>query len=141
MIEEARLEDLEEVYNLICILEDDEINKDHFINVYKKAINNQNVKYLVYRKDHQIVGFLSFYIHKFLHHNNDTGEIVELIVKPEYRSLHIGDALICTIEEFAKECSLEQIELSTSTYRKRAHAFYEKHGYLKDHYNYTKNIK
>ena len=60
---------------------------------------------------------------------------------PEYRGLRIGQHLIKTIEEIAKEKGLEQIELSTSTYRKKAHHFYEAHGYVKDHYNYTKNLK
>ena len=31
MIEYAKLEDREEIYNLICILENKEINKEHLI--------------------------------------------------------------------------------------------------------------
>lgn len=141
MIEKAKREDLEAVYELICILEQKEINKDHFKNVFQAGIDDKDVEYLVYRKDEEVIGFLSFVIHHYLHHDYDTGEIVELVVKPEYRSLRIGDRLIRHIEELAKERDLEQIELSTSTYRKKAHHFYEAHDYKKDHYNYTKNIK
>lgn len=35
MIEYAKLEDKEEIYNLICILENKEINKEHFDYVLK----------------------------------------------------------------------------------------------------------
>lgn len=35
MIENAKLEDKEEIYNLICILENKEINKEHFDCVLK----------------------------------------------------------------------------------------------------------
>lgn len=139
MIEEAKLENKEEIYQLICILENKEIKKEHFDQVYEEGLKDPNTIYLVYR-DEKIVGFLSFKIHHYLHHDFDTGEIVELIVLPEKRNLQIGKKLIEKIEEIARERNLEQIELSTSTYRKDAHRFYERQGYEKLHYNYTKEI-
>ena len=125
MIEYAKLEDKEEIYNLICILENKEINKEHFDYVFENSLKDEDIIYLVYRNE-KIEGFLSFKIHHYLHHDRDTGEIVELIVLPEKRNLKIGKQLI------------EKIELSTSTYRKDAHRFYERQGYGKLHYNYTK---
>ena len=95
--------------------------------------------YLVYRQD-KILGFLSFQIHRYLHHNQDTGEIVELVVLPECRGKRIGQQLLQAIEKKAIDLHLEQIELSTSTYRKQAHHFYEQNGYEMSHYNYTKNL-
>ena len=56
---------------------------------------------------------------------------------PEKRSLKIGKQLI---EKIARNKKLEQIELSTSIYRKDAHRFYERQGYEKLHYNYTKEL-
>ncbi|MCG4593167.1 GNAT family N-acetyltransferase [Faecalibacillus faecis] len=82
-------------------------------------------------------GFLSFKVNHYLHHDRDTGEIVELVVFPEKRSLKIGKQLI---EKIARNKKFEQIELSTSTYRKDAHRFYERQGYEKLHYNYTKDL-
>ncbi len=121
MIEYAKLEDKEEIYNLICILENKEINKEHFDCVFENSLKDEDIIYLVYR-DEKIEGFLSFKIHHYLHHNRDTGEIVELVVLPEKRSLKIGKQLI---EKIARNKKLEQIELSTSTYRKDAHRFYQ----------------
>lgn len=139
MIDYATIDDLEDVYQLICILENKQINKEHFIQTYQQALENQDTIYMVYR-DHQVKGFISFVVHHYLHHNQDMGEIVELVVNPKYRSQKIGEKLICRIEKEAQKLHLEQIELSTSTYRKDAHRFYETHGYEMNHYNYTKNL-
>lgn len=140
MIEFSKLEDGEDIYSLICNLENKKINKEHFDCVFKHAMQNEDVIFLVYR-DEKVYGFLSFKIHHYLHHDKNTGEIVELIVDPNKRGMHIGSQLIEKIEEIARVNNLEQIELSTSTYRTEAHRFYEKNGYIKSHYNYTKEIK
>ncbi len=140
MIKEATLNDLDAVYDLICILENKKIDYQHFFNTYKNHMNNNDVIYLVYRNEKEIVGFLSFMVHHYLHHSKNVGEIVELVVKEEYRSQGIGHQLLAEIEKRAQLLSLEQIELNTSTYRKDAHRFYEKHGFEMNHYNYTKNV-
>lgn len=139
MIDYATIDDLEDVYQLICILENKQINKEHFIQTYQRALEDKDTIYMVYR-DNQIKGFISFVVHHYLHHDQDMGEIVELVVDPKYRSQKIGEKLIYRIEGEARKRGLEQIELSTSTYRKDAHRFYETHGYEMNHYNYTKNL-
>lgn len=121
-------------------MEKKKINREHFDCVFENAMKNEDFIFLVYR-DEKIYGFLSFIIHHYLHHDKNTGEIVELVVDPNKRGMHIGSQLIGKIEEIARVNNLEQIELSTSTYRTEAHRFYEKNGYTKSHYNYTKEIK
>ena len=139
MIVKACLEDMEDIYNLMCILENKELDKEHFVQTYQQNINNDNVIYLVYKED-RILGFISFVVHHYLHHDRDMGEIVELVVLPECRGKRIGQQLLQAIEKKAIDLHLEQIELSTSTYRKQAHHFYEQNGYEMSHYNYTKNL-
>lgn len=140
MIEEAKQEDLEDIYQLICELEQEPINKEHFVQVYQDGLKNKDIIFIVYIHDEKIVGFISLYIHHYLHHHQDTGEIVELVVSSNYRGLRIGDCLIQHVEKLAKEKGLIELELSTSFYRKKAHRFYENHGYIKNHYNFTKDI-
>lgn len=141
MIEKAKQEDLEAIYSLICELEQEEINREHFCRTYNDALKNNDVFFLIYRHDNKVIGFLSLYIHHYLHHHEATGEIVELVVLPEYRSLKVGSRLLDYAEDIAKQKGLGELELNTSTYRKKAQCFYEAHGYLKNHYNYTKDIK
>lgn len=140
MIQEAKKEDLEAVYSLICELEQEKINPEHFQKVYNQGLESSDIQFYVYDYEGKIIGFISLYIHQYLHHHGHTGEIVELIVAPEYRGLRVGDRLLCHVEKMAKEKRLVELELSTSTYRKKAHHFYETHGYLKNHYNFTKKI-
>ena len=85
---------------MICILENKEINKEHFDCIFENSLKNENIIYLVYR-DEKIEGFLSFKIHHYLHHDHDIGEIVELVILPEKRSFKIGKQLIEKIEEIA----------------------------------------
>lgn len=140
MIEKASISDLEDVYALICELEQEQINKPRFQQIYQKSLTEQDIYLYIYKLENKVVGFISFYIHHYLHHHQDTGEIVELVVLPQYRNLKIGDTLISYVEKIAIELELEEIEISTSTYRTKAHHFYEKHGYIKNHYNYTKRL-
>ena len=139
MIVKAGLEDVEDIYNLMCILENKELDKEHFVQTYQQNIQDENIIYLVYKED-RILGFISFVVHHYLHHDRDMGEIVELVVLPECRGKRIGQQLLQAIEKKAIDLHLEQIELSTSTYRKQAHHFYEQNGYEMLHYNYTKNL-
>lgn len=139
MIVKAGLEDMEDIYNLMCILENKELDKEHFVQTYQQNIQDENIIYLVYKED-RILGFISFVVHHYLHHDRDMGEIVELVVLPECRGKRIGQQLLQAIEKKAIDLHLEQIELSTSTYRKQAHHFYEQNGYEMSHYNYTKNL-
>ena len=140
MIEKASISDLEDVYALICELEQDQINKPRFQQLYQQSLTDHNIYLYIYKLENKVVGFISFYIHHYLHHHQDTGEIVELVVLPQYRNIKIGDNLISHVEELAKGLHLEEIEISTSTYRTRAHHFYEQHGYIKNRYNFTKRL-
>lgn len=141
MIIEARLQDMEDIYSLLCILENEQLNQKYFEEKYIQGLEDNNVYYYVFIENNKAVGFISLYIHNYLHHDQLTGEIVELVVNPNYRSQRIGHQLINYVESLAKQLHLEEIELSTSTYRKRAHHFYEVHGYIMNHYNYIKTLK
>lgn len=140
VIVQARKEHINDIYQLLCILEDKKLNQESFEKNYLNGLRNPDIYYYIYVKDEKVVGFISLYIHHYLHHDRDTGEIVELVVEPEYRGQKMGNQLIGYIENLAREKQLEEIELSTSTYRKRAHRFYEAHGFIMNHYNYIKKL-
>ncbi len=140
MIDNANKEDFLEVYNLINELEQETFHQDDMYIKYKEGLENPNTQFFVYRHENKVIGFISLYIQNHLHHASTTGEIVELIVLPEYRGLRIGDRLIHHVESYAKENKLIELSLSTSFFRKKAHRFYEAHGFIKDHYYYTKDI-
>lgn len=63
-----------------------------------------------------------------------------MIVKEKYRNLHIGEQLLNYAEHKGKELQLEEISLSSGMKRKDAHRFYERHGYIKDHFCFEKKL-
>ena len=131
----AQKKDLEKVYDFICLLEGKKINKNYFIKAYQRGLDDKDTFYFLHEH-----GFISMHRTYYLHHDYPTGEVVELIVDSKYRSQKIGEKLLLFIESLGKELGLEEICLCTSTYRKQAHAFYEKHGYIMNHYNYIKKL-
>lgn len=140
MIINAREKHLNDIYRLMCVLENKELNKTHFEKCYILGLKSEDIYYYLYQYEDKIVGYISLYVHHYMHHDCDTGEIVELVVDENCRGQKIGSQLIEYVEDKARYLGLEEIELSTSTYRKKAHKFYETHGYIMNHYNYTKKI-
>lgn len=57
-------------------------------------------------------------------------EISGLVVDERYRSQRIGERLLTCSEEWARERGCGTIGLRSNVIRDRAHAFYERHGYL-----------
>lgn len=140
MIELAKQKHIKEVYKLICLLENEEFDYKQFEQIYFENLNNPCIYYYVYLQDIKCVGFISLYSKQLLHHNGKTGEIVELIVDDTYRNQHIGEQLLKYVENEAKKLKLLEIELSSNMKRTRAHSFYEKHGFIKNHYNLVKKL-
>lgn len=132
------MEDSMEVYSLICALEETVFDKNTFLKIYQENIIDHH--YYVYKIDNQCVGFISLHVKQTLHHNGTTGEIIELVVEKKYRSQHIGEQLLNYVENVAKELGLLEIDLSSNIKRTRAHSFYEKHGYVRNHYNLVKKL-
>lgn len=139
MIKEATYQDKDEVFELINELERYTLDKDLFDKQYNICMN-QNHFYLYVYKDGDIKGCISLYLHNYLHHQKQTGEIGELIVKEKYRNRHIGEQLLEYVENKGKELDLEEICLSSGMIREDAHRFYERHGYIKDHYSFEKKL-
>lgn len=139
MIVEAYDHDIDDVFDLMNELEDGTLDRQKFEKLYKMCMENKNV-YIYLYKDVEIMGCLTLYIHHYLHHCDLTGEIGELIVKEKYRNLHIGEQLLNYAEHKGKELQLEEISLSSGMKRKDAHRFYERHGYIKDHFCFEKKL-
>lgn len=141
MIDYAIQDDEEVIYQLLCLLESKKLNRKHFNNVFSCGIENEDVYFIVYKENNLIVGFMSLYFQGYLHHDRDTAEIVEAIVHPDYRSRGIGHKMLEEAQSIAQMKEVEEIALSSSFKRKEAHKFYEREGFLKDHYYFTKKLK
>ncbi|MBN2546029.1 MAG: GNAT family N-acetyltransferase, partial [Spirochaetes bacterium] len=137
-IRDAVLNDAEDVYKLIYLLEMDSqnINKKDLLEIYEQNLNDKNIFYKVAQIDDKTVGFISLHIQKFLHHCAEVAEVAELIVHPGYRGKNIGLMLIKEAEKIAQEKKCDTIELSSNMKRERAHNFYKRNGYFDSHFKF-----
>ena len=141
MIRPATKKDIKEIYDLIVELENKEFPYEQFKEKFLINLYNPNNYYFLYQQDNKTIAFISLHIKDYLHHQNKTGEIAELVVHKDYTNKHIGKELLEYVEQLAKTLNLEELELCTSTWRKDAQRFYETNNYKPDHINYRKQLQ
>ncbi len=140
VIRKAIITDLNDIYRLICELEETVLDKHNFEKVYIKNITDENIYYLVTFIDNKIIAFVSVHIQYLLHHAGKVAEIQDLFVVQEHRNLNIGKILVQESEKWAKEQGVNDIEVSSNQRRLQAHKFYERENYIKSHFKFTKQL-
>lgn len=140
VIRQATINDLNDIYKIICELEETILDKQNFEKVYIKNIEDENIYYLVTVIENRIIAFLSVHIQYLLHHAGKVAEIQDLFVVQEYRNLNIGRILVQESEKWAKEHGANDIEVSSNQRRLQAHKFYERENYIKSHFKFTKQL-
>jgi PhnO protein len=140
VIRKATITDLNDVYRLICELEETVLDKQNFEKVYIKNITDENIYYLVTLIENKIIAFVSIHIQYLLHHAGKVAEVQDLFVVQEHRNLNIGKILVQESEKWAKEQGANDIEVSSNQRRLQAHKFYERENYIKSHFKFTKQL-
>jgi PhnO protein len=144
----ATITDINEVYKLICELEETELDKINFEKIYLKNLADENICYLlaiIENKiensiENKIIAFVSVHIQYLLHHAGKVAEIQDLFVIQEDRNSGIGKILVEKAEIWAKEQGANDIEVSSNQRRLQAHKFYERENYIKSHFKFTKQF-
>ncbi|WP_159470565.1 GNAT family N-acetyltransferase [Dyadobacter sp. 3J3] len=132
-IRSATEKDEETVYNMICDLEDKELDRESFNNAFHSNLSQERIRYVIAELDGEPVGMGSCHTQLLLHHVCVVAEIQEMYVVPRYRSKEIGKALVEKLIDFAKSKNALQIEVTSNNVRENAHRFYEKEGFRKSH--------
>jgi (aminoalkyl)phosphonate N-acetyltransferase len=140
-IRKALLNDDEAVYEMICDLEEQKLNRNSFSNIYRKNVSNSPNRYFIIENEKSIIGFINIHIKSILHHADEVAEIEEFIIKEDLRSSGIGGQIIKYIIDMLKNENILNLELVSNMRRDKAHRFYEKNGFIKSHYGFTMNLK
>lgn len=140
MIREYKKSDLQNIYQLMCELENKVLNFEAFTKIFNHQFNNPNMIGLVKEVDGQIVAFLNMRFELQLHHCEKIAEVMEFIVSDEFRSSGIGHEMFSEAIKIAKENECAQIELATNQLRERAHRFYKKEGMSNFHYKFSMRL-
>ena len=67
--------------------------------------------------------------------------IIALAVSSEHQNKGIGSKILRHVESIAHQNGVSYFTLSSSMYRTAAHAFYERNGYMKKSYSFSKGLK
>lgn len=132
--------DADQIYHLICQLEGKKMDKNFFEHVYSENLKSPTVFYWVIENSVEVLGFVSMHIQDLLHHERRIAEVQELCVDEKYRKLGFGKILLAQAEEEAKKQNCELIELAANRKREEAHRFYEREGWEKSHFKFTKKL-
>lgn len=135
-IREATINDKEEIYRLMMVLENGEMIKKDYSDIYDANLLNPNIFYFVYEKDNCVVGFISIHVQKLLHHSSNIAEIQELIVDESFRGQGIGKHLFQKAQLIALENACAQLEVCCNQTRTNSHKFYESQGMSNNHYKF-----
>lgn len=95
---------------------------------------------MVSEEDGEVTGFLSCHGQTLLHHMGKVFEIQELVVKESRRNMKIGELLVRAAEERIVQSGHRFIEVATNIRREAAHRFYDKCGYGRTHFKFTKEL-
>lgn len=125
--------DFESVYRFVCELENEVFDKAQQRRIFMENIENPVYFYLIATLYDKPVGFLSCHAQYLLHHNGLIGEIQEMYIEPEHRSLGIGQKLIDFLFYLAGTKNVIQLEVTSSKHRKKALHFYQSMGFIHTH--------
>jgi GNAT superfamily N-acetyltransferase len=111
-------------------------NGDSFI----KVLRDHNSYIYVATHSEQLIGFATLSIRNVVRYSKPIAELDELFVLEKYRKHGIGKKLIETIEKKTKDLNCKGIFIQSGKDLKTAHLFYEKLGYTKRGYYFTKDL-
>jgi GNAT superfamily N-acetyltransferase len=77
----------------------------------------------------EIAGWIAIFVYRTLE-ADARAEVSGLVVAECFRSQRVGERLLARAEEWARENGCQAIGLRSNVVRDRAHAFYERHGYV-----------
>lgn len=117
------------------------LNRDRLLSVFQSMMTSDNYELLCAEKDQRLVGFASLAVLQNFWQEGPILYITTMIVDEKHRGKGVGKALIARITEIAKEKGCAKIELESAFHRGDAHSFYEKMGFEKRAYFFSKNVK
>ena len=139
MIREAQLEDCEAIWQLVCALEERELDHNAFAAVFAEQQTDGRHVTLVWSENAgaPIQALMNMRIEVQLHHAAKIAEVQELVVDPSLRGRGVGKELLAAARDAAQAAGCVRIELVTNQRRHGAHRFYEREGMRQTHYGYT----
>ncbi len=130
---------LEEVYELSNQLENEQLDYEGFKRCYFEIMSLSN--HLLYGvKKERLIGFIHLRVEQQLHHASLVVEILELVIDDKHRSQKYGKRLLDFAVNYSKSIQASHIELSSNQFRRRAHQFYNREGFIETSVKFVKKL-
>jgi len=139
-LRKAKIKDSNHVYGLICQLVGFEFDKKSFEVKFEKNMVNSSICYWVIENNESLVGFVSLHIQELLHHQKKVAEVQELCVDEKFTGMGFGKLMLDEAIQEAERQNCEIIELAASNKRVDAHRFYEREGWERSHFKFTRKL-
>lgn len=131
VIEKLKYEDIGQLIELYKDISDFKNSIEESTKVYEKIIDNDDYLLLVAKENEEVIGTLLGVCCRGLGCNGKPFLVIEdVVVKSNVRGSGIGTKLFKEMEKYSekKQCAYELIV--SSDFRKNAHRFYEKMGFI-----------
>ena len=132
--------DLGAVYALICGMEAKELPYAGFAEIFSAQLADPDRLCLVCELDGEAAAVCNIRFEYQLHHAARIAEIMELAVAPGRRNCGLGADLLREAHAAAIANGCVQIELACNMLRHDAHRFYEREGFKRYHYKFSKPL-
>ena len=140
MIRRSQITDKDEIYALICALENTVLDRQGFDDAFDAQSSDDGYICFIYEENKTIEGAINMRIEKQLHHAGKVCEIMELVVSETKRNRGIGKQLLQKAIETARNEGCKRIELSSSNWRTDSHHFYMENGFDATHIDLTMDL-
>ena len=131
-------EDCPFVYEMICDMEAKTLPYSAFQSIFLQQIVSTEHDFVLAESSGAVVAFIHLRYENQLHHAGRIAEIMEFVVKDEYRNKGFGRELLAYAEHLAGNRSCVQIEVACNQLRRSTHRFYLREGMKNYHYKFSK---
>jgi len=139
-IRKAKQEDYNEIMLLFNGFVEEDRYSNHDFDSFKKVLASEDGFVFVAQEGEKLIGFSTMSIRNVVRYPRPIAELDELYVVPDYRRKGIGKALLDICIDTAKSRSCYRIYLESHKDREHAHAFYEKHNFIKYGHSFSKDL-
>lgn len=116
---EMTLEDLKSVEKELTV----DFDEFWTSNILEAELKNKNSKYIVAKKEQEILGFAGIWF------SVDDIHITNIVVRKDLRKQGIGTALLRELIKICKSTEKKEITLEVNNTNEHAKSLYEKHGF------------
>jgi (aminoalkyl)phosphonate N-acetyltransferase len=128
---------------LITDLEGSPCAQPAFAEIFAHNLAQPRVQYWVAQVEPMgpVVGFISLHAQALLHHQAWVAEVQELVVAPGCRGQGLGQQLLQTARQQARQWGCANLEVTCNQKRLATHRFYERHGLARTHYKFVEKLR